>query len=103
MDSSVAGLGKLRGAGSVMSWDIDIDNLHLGGCPYAPGAKGNVATEDVVYMLNGLGLKTNINLEQLIETGRWISEQLGRETNSRAAAALIVAKARKEAAKAAKL
>lgn len=54
-------------------------------------------------MLNGLGLKTNINLEQLIETGRWISEQLGRETNSRAAAALIVAKARKEAAKAAKL
>lgn len=99
----MAGLGKLHGAGSVMSWDIDIDNLHLGGCPYAPGAKGNVATEDVVYMLNGLGLKTNINLEQLIETGRWISEQLGRETNSRAAAALIVAKARKEAAKAAKL
>lgn len=69
---------------------------NIGGCPYAPGAKGNVATEDVVYMLHGMGFKTGVDMESLIETGRWISEQLGRETNSRAGAALMVAKARQK-------
>ena len=55
----------------------------LGGCPYARGATGNVATEDVVYLLHGLGIATGIDLDALIETGRWISTQLGRETGSR--------------------
>ncbi|KAI9317991.1 hydroxymethylglutaryl-CoA lyase mitochondrial precursor [Dichotomocladium elegans] len=74
---------------------VDSSVAGLGGCPYAPGAKGNVATEDVVYMLNGLGYQTNVDLDSLVEIGRWISEKLGRETNSRAAAALLVSKARK--------
>ncbi|KAI7908308.1 uncharacterized protein BX663DRAFT_493764 [Cokeromyces recurvatus] len=76
---------------------VDSSVAGLGGCPYAPGAKGNVATEDVVYMLNGLGLKTGVNLDSLIETGEWISEQIGKSTHSRAGAALMVARRRKEA------
>lgn len=55
----------------------------LGGCPYAPGAAGNVATEDVVYMLNGMGHKTGIDLNQLIKTSRWMSQQLGRPLPSK--------------------
>lgn len=74
-----------------------------GGCPYAPGAKGNVATEDVVYMLKGMGFETNVDLDQLIETGQWISSQLGRETNSRAGAALMTARARARARNESKL
>ncbi|SAM04017.1 hypothetical protein [Absidia glauca] len=74
---------------------VDSSVAGLGGCPYAPGAKGNVATEDVVYMLNGLGYKTNVDLDQLVDVGNWISEKLGRETNSRAGAALTVARRRK--------
>ena len=54
-----------------------------GGCPYAKGASGNVATEDVVYMLEGMGMKTGIQLDQLIDTGRWLSQLLGRETGSK--------------------
>ncbi|KAI8099559.1 uncharacterized protein BX664DRAFT_254854 [Halteromyces radiatus] len=76
---------------------VDSSVAGLGGCPYAPGAKGNVATEDVVYMLNGLGYKTNVNLDQLVDVGNWISDKLGRETNSRAGAALTVARLRKAA------
>ncbi|CEP11434.1 hypothetical protein [Parasitella parasitica] len=75
---------------------VDSSVAGLGGCPYAPGAKGNVATEDVVYMLNGMGLKTGVDLDALIDTGDWISEKLGRPTNSRAAAALITARKRRE-------
>ncbi|KAI8366539.1 hypothetical protein BD560DRAFT_400627, partial [Blakeslea trispora] len=74
---------------------VDSSVAGLGGCPYAPGAKGNVATEDVVYMLNGLGLKTGVDLDALIETGEWISEQIGRPTSSRAGAALMVARRRR--------
>lgn len=59
----------------------------LGGCPYAPGAAGNVATEDVVYLLQGLGLETGIDLEQLISAGNFIAAQLGRENGSRVAQA----------------
>jgi hydroxymethylglutaryl-CoA lyase len=54
-----------------------------GGCPYAKGASGNVATEDVAYMLEGIGMHTGINLEKLIATGRWLSQLLGRETGSK--------------------
>lgn len=59
----------------------------LGGCPYAPGASGNVATEDVVYMLQGLGIETGIDLKQLIDAGYFISKIIGRPTRSRVASA----------------
>ncbi|MGB0132244.1 hydroxymethylglutaryl-CoA lyase [Dokdonella sp.] len=58
-----------------------------GGCPYAKGATGNVATEDVAYMLEGMGIETGLKLDKLIETGLWLSAQLGRETSSRVARA----------------
>ena len=58
-----------------------------GGCPYAKGATGNVASEDVVYMLEGLGLATGVDLGRLVETGLWLSDQLGRPTSSRVARA----------------
>ncbi len=60
----------------------------LGGCPYAPGATGNVATEDVLYMLNGLGVDTGVDLDAVIDTGVFISEALGRAVASKAARAL---------------
>ena len=60
-----------------------------GGCPYAKGASGNVASEDVVYMLHGLGIGTGIDLERLAETGRWLAALLGRETGSKAGTALL--------------
>ncbi len=59
----------------------------LGGCPYAKGASGNVATEDVLYLLNGLGIETGIDLERLIDAGRQISHVLGRPSGSRVAKA----------------
>jgi len=61
----------------------------LGGCPYAKGATGNVATEDVVYMLHGLGIATGIDLDRLIDAGEYICAALGRPTNSRVARALL--------------
>lgn len=64
----------------------------LGGCPYAPGASGNVATEDVVYLLHGLGIRTGINLGAVAETGGWISAALGRANASRAGRALLAKK-----------
>jgi hydroxymethylglutaryl-CoA lyase len=60
-----------------------------GGCPYAKGASGNVASEDVVYMLHGLGIGTGIDLARLAETGRWLAALLGRETGSKAGKALL--------------
>ena len=59
-----------------------------GGCPYAKGASGNVASEDVVYMLHGLGIRTGIDLPLLAETGRWLAGLLGRETGSKVGKAL---------------
>jgi hydroxymethylglutaryl-CoA lyase len=61
----------------------------LGGCPYAKGATGNVATEDVVYLLHGLGADTGVDLDALVDCGAWISEELGRQTQSRVARALL--------------
>ena len=61
-----------------------------GGCPYAKGASGNVASEDVVYMLHGLGIETGVDLTALAETGRWLATKLGRETGSKAGRALAV-------------
>ncbi len=60
----------------------------VGGCPYAKGASGNVASEDVVYMLHGLGIETGIDLPLLAETGRWLSALLGRETGSKVGRAI---------------
>ncbi|HWI24026.1 MAG TPA: hydroxymethylglutaryl-CoA lyase [Lysobacter sp.] len=54
-----------------------------GGCPYARGATGNVATEDVVYMLHGLGITTGVDLDRLVETGHWLASLLGRASGSK--------------------
>jgi len=62
---------------------VDSSVSGAGGCPYARGATGNVASEDVVYMLHGMGISTGVDLEKLIETGRWLSTQLSRGNNSR--------------------
>lgn len=66
---------------------VDASVSGLGGCPYARGATGNVASEDVLYMLRGLGLETGVDLDKLIAAGAFISEALGRETNSKVARA----------------
>ena len=68
---------------------IDSSVAGLGGCPYAKGATGNVATEDVVYMLQGMGIETGVDMNKLLEAGRFISDFLGREPVSRAATALL--------------
>jgi isopropylmalate/homocitrate/citramalate synthase len=73
---------------------FDASVAGLGGCPYAAGASGNVATEDVVYMLEGLGIETGVAFEKLVETGAWISGVLGREYGSKAGKA-YAAKARR--------
>jgi hydroxymethylglutaryl-CoA lyase len=70
-------------------WQYDASVAGLGGCPYAKGATGNVATEDVVYLLHGLGIATGIDLDQLIDAGKFISDFLGRKPNSRAATAIL--------------
>ena len=62
---------------------VDSSVSGTGGCPYAKGASGNVASEDVVYMLHGLGLRTGIDLDRLIATGAWLATQLHRDTSSR--------------------
>jgi hydroxymethylglutaryl-CoA lyase len=62
---------------------VDSSVSGVGGCPYARGASGNVASEDVVFMLQGLGLETGVDLERLIETGRWLSSVLGRGNGSK--------------------
>ena len=64
-------------------WQFDTSSAGLGGCPYARGATGNVATEDVVYMLHGMGMTTGVDLDQLVATGAWLAAQLGKDTASR--------------------
>src|SRR4029450_4125931 len=66
----------------------------LGGCPYAKGATGNVASEDVVYMLHGLDIATGIDLDRLIDAGEFICAALGRPTNSRVGRALLAKRSR---------
>src|SRR5690606_37212820 len=60
----------------------------LGGCPYAQGASGNVASEDVLYMLDGMGISTGVDLRSLVAVGHWICQQLGRENVSRVGRAM---------------
>ena len=67
---------------------FDASVAGLGGCPYAKGASGNVATEDVVYLLNGLGIDSGVDLNHLVETAVWVSAQLGRAPASNVAKAL---------------
>jgi len=62
---------------------VDSSVSGAGGCPYARGATGNVASEDVVYMLHGMGIATGVDLDKLIETGRWLSTQLARDNGSK--------------------
>ena len=75
-------------------WHFDTSVAGLGGCPYAKGATGNVATEDVVYMLHGMGIETGIDLEALVDAGAYISQFLNRPTLSRAATALLAKRQR---------
>ena len=70
-------------------WHYDTSVAGLGGCPYAKGATGNVATEDVIFMLHGMGIETGIDLNKLVDAGKYISDFLGRKPNSRAASALL--------------
>lgn len=74
-------------------WQFDTAVAGLGGCPYAKGATGNVSTEDVVYMLHGMGIETGLDLDQLVDTGAFISQALGRTTQSRVAKALLAKRA----------
>lgn len=67
---------------------VDASVSGAGGCPYAKGASGNVATEDVVYMLQGMGVRTGVDLDLLAETGRWLAARLGRTTHSKVGEAL---------------
>ncbi|KAL1887174.1 hypothetical protein Sste5346_010385 [Sporothrix stenoceras] len=70
---------------------FDASVAGLGGCPFAPGAKGNASTEDVVYMFDHAGVSTGVNLGKLVDTGMWISKALGKPSNSRAGVALASA------------
>ncbi len=70
-------------------WQFDASVAGLGGCPYAKGATGNVATEDVVYMLHGMGIETGIDLLALADAGQYISDHLGRPSHARVARALL--------------
>jgi hydroxymethylglutaryl-CoA lyase len=70
----------------VATFDSSVSGL--GGCPYAKGASGNVATEDVLYMLKGLGVETGVDLDKVVDTGLWISAFLGREPGSKAGRAI---------------
>jgi len=80
-------------ANSLASLEVGLSIFHssvagLGGCPFAPGATGNVATEDLLYLLHGLGLPTGIDLDAVVRTGDFISRAIGRENSSRAGRAL---------------
>jgi len=70
-------------------WQYDTSVAGLGGCPYAKGATGNVATEEVVYMLHGMGIETGIDLDKLVDAGAFISDFLQRKSGSRVATAIM--------------
>lgn len=73
---------------------FDASIAGLGGCPYSPGASGNVATEDVVHLLHGLGIETGIVLDALVDTSAWISGELGRAPSSKVTQAILARRAR---------
>jgi hydroxymethylglutaryl-CoA lyase len=72
---------------------FDTSVAGLGGCPYAAGASGNVATEDVLYLMQGLGIETGVDLDRVVDAGRWICGILGREPTSKAARAIAAQRA----------
>jgi hydroxymethylglutaryl-CoA lyase len=82
-------LGNTLAAMELGVWQFDTSVAGLGGCPYAKGATGNVATEDVVYMLRGMDIDTGIDLDKLVNAGKYISDYLKRKPNSRAATAIL--------------
>ena len=82
-------LGNTLAALQLGVWNFQTSVAGLGGCPYAKGATGNVATEDVVYLLNNMGIDTGIDLDRLIDAGVFISDALGRKPNSRVATAVL--------------
>ena len=82
-------LGNTLAALEMGVWQYDTSVAGLGGCPFAKGATGNVATEDVVYLLHGMGIETGIDLDLLVDAGKFISDFLEREPNSRASTALL--------------
>lgn len=86
-------LANTLAAVSMGVWQFDTSVAGLGGCPYAKGASGNVATEDVVYMLHGMGIDTGLDLDKLIDAGVFISDALGRPTQSRVAKAILAKRA----------
>jgi len=73
---------------------FDASVAGLGGCPYAAGASGNVATEDVVFMMNGLGIETGVDLDRLVDAGAFICAELGREPASKVARAVLAKRSR---------
>jgi len=75
---------------------VDSSVAGLGGCPYSPGATGNVATEDVVYALHGTGFSTGVDFDMLAKTGAWISDYLERPNSSRAGQAWLAKKQREK-------
>jgi len=87
-DSYGQGLVNIYAALSQGIRTVDTSISGLGGCPYANGATGNVATEDVVYMLHGLGYETSIDLNKLVAAGHWISDQLQRVNGSKTGLAM---------------
>lgn len=86
-------LANTLAAVSMGVWQFDTSVAGLGGCPYAKGATGNVATEDVVYMLHGMDIDTGLDLDKLIDAGVFISDALGRPTQSRVAKAILAKRA----------
>ena len=82
-------LGNTLAALQLGVWQFDASIAGLGGCPYAKGATGNVATEDVVYMLRGMDIDTGIDLDKLVDAGLFISDFLGRKPSSRVATAVL--------------
>ena len=72
-----------------MSRVFDSSVSGLGGCPYAKGASGNVATEDVVYLMHAMGFETGVNLSLLAEAGKFINDQLGRVSASKVGRAIV--------------
>jgi hydroxymethylglutaryl-CoA lyase len=91
-DTRGTGLANVAAAlqEGIRTFDSSIGGL--GGCPYAPGAAGNISTEDLVYMLHGMGYETGVDLEKLTEAGAYIQEQLGRELPSRVLKAQLAAR-----------
>ena len=82
-------LGNTLAALQLGVWNFQSSVAGLGGCPYAKGATGNVATEEVVYLLHGMGIDTGIDLDRLVDAGAFISDFLQRKSNSRVATAVL--------------